>query len=62
MGTLPYWEFSNEYNPSQPGRSYTHDGVKSLVFRKHAMLAGLHHDNFKEPELLKRSKKIREKQ
>lgn len=42
MDTLPYWEFENQYNPSQPGRSYAHEGVKMLVSRKCAMLAGLH--------------------
>lgn len=62
MDTLPYWEFPKAYNPSQPGRSYTHDGVKSLVFRKNAMLDGLHHEDLKEPELLKRGKDIWEEQ
>lgn len=38
MGTLPHWEFRNDYNPLTPGRSYSHEGVKMLVARKHAML------------------------
>lgn len=62
MDTLPFWEFPNAYNPSQPGRSYTHDGVKSLVFRKHGMLDGSHHEDLKGPELLKRGKDIWEEQ
>jgi hypothetical protein len=53
MGTLPHWEFKNEYNPLTPGRSYAHDGVKLLVARKHAMLWGVHEQNLKEEIMLK---------
>lgn len=58
MNTLPYWEFPNDHNPNQPGRSYALDNVTRLVYRKFAILAGLHEQNLKEPELLKRGKAI----
>jgi hypothetical protein len=53
MDTLPYWEFPNEFNPNQPRRSYAHDGVKMVAYRKLAILAGLHKQDLKESELLK---------
>lgn len=56
IGTLHYHEFPNGYNPRQPGRSYAHENVKNLVYRKHAMPAGLHHQNLEESELLRRGK------
>ena len=58
MGTLPYWEFKNDYNPAQPGHSYAHDGVKMLVYRKLGILAGLHKQGLNEPELLRRGGKL----
>lgn len=42
MDTLPHLEFVNEHNLKTPGRSYAHDGVKILTYRKLATLAGLH--------------------
>lgn len=58
MNTLPYWEFENEYKPSCPGRSYAHDGVKMLAYRKLAMLAGLHKQGVNEEGLLRRGAKL----
>ncbi|TVY15461.1 hypothetical protein LARI1_G008752 [Lachnellula arida] len=58
MATLPYWEFENEYNPSCPGRSYAHDGVKMQAYRKLAMLSGLHKQGLSEAELLRRGAKL----
>ncbi|CAJ2512931.1 Uu.00g010500.m01.CDS01 [Anthostomella pinea] len=58
LNTLPYREFENEHNPAQPGRSYAHEGVKMLVSRKYATLAGLHDSGLTERELLRRGGKL----
>jgi hypothetical protein len=42
MATLSYWEFENQYNLAHPGHSYDHEHVKTLVYQKFAVLAGLH--------------------
>lgn len=53
LGTLPYCKFENKHNPPIPGRSYSHEGVKMLVARKHATLWGVHKENVKEEVMLK---------
>lgn len=50
LNTLPHWKFENKNNPSKPGRSYSHDAVQRLVYRKFGMLAGVHEQGDIEQE------------
>ncbi|KAI0023871.1 hypothetical protein F4780DRAFT_26902 [Xylariomycetidae sp. FL0641] len=58
LDTLPYKEFPNDYNPRKPGRSYPHDAVCKLAYRKLARLAGVHEKGEPEAELLRQGQEL----
>ncbi|PMD53392.1 uncharacterized protein K444DRAFT_635422 [Hyaloscypha bicolor E] len=61
LDTLPYQELPNQYNRSNPIRSYKREDVRVLACRKHAMLAGLHKHGLSERELLRRGEILAKK-
>jgi hypothetical protein len=62
MATLPYWEFENQYNLAHPGHSYSHDGVKTLVYQSFAALAGMHKRGLKEMAFLRCGRRLFDEQ
>ncbi|KAF8067577.1 hypothetical protein FPV67DRAFT_1141617 [Lyophyllum atratum] len=41
LATVPHEEFVNEYNPKTPGKSYRHEDLLKLAYRKQAALKGV---------------------
>lgn len=60
LDPLPYWEFPNEHNGEQPGRSYRYLYLLRHVYRKFGYLNGIHEDP--EKSLLEEGKKFFDEQ